>query len=71
MNLNETIDLLVQRALFAEAEGMRKEFKLSDRKFWWLKVRALAKARNWSELEKFSKSKKSPIGYKPFVDACM
>ena len=25
----------------------------------------------WSELEKFSKSKKSPIGYEPFVNYCM
>jgi len=30
----------------------------------------LAKQKEWIELDKFSKVKKSPIGYGPFVDAC-
>ena len=71
LNLNETISILVQRALLADAESVRKEFKISDKKFWWVKVRALAQTRNWPELEKFAKSKKSPIGYSPFVMACI
>jgi len=33
-------------------------------------VTALAEAGNWMELEAFSKSKKSPIGYRPFTEAC-
>lgn len=41
---------------------------LSDvNRFWWLKLRALTEIRGWDELEAFSKSKKSPIGYEPFV----
>jgi len=36
-----------------------------------VKTQALAAAKDWSELEKFSKNRKSPIGYEPFVDACM
>lgn len=40
-------------------------------RFWWIKVKALARSRNWPELEKFAKQKKSPIGYEPFVDACL
>ena len=71
LNLNETISILVQRALLADADSVRKEFKISDKKFWWLKVRALAQTRNWPELEKFARSKKSPIGYSPFVMACI
>ena len=31
--------------------------------FWWLKVKALAGTNQWLELDRFSKSKKSPIGY--------
>lgn len=33
------------------------------RRLWWLKLTALADLEDWEELEKFSKSKKSPIGY--------
>lgn len=36
--------------------------QLSHR-LWWLKLTALADLEDWEELEKFSKSKKSPIGY--------
>lgn len=32
-------------------------------RFWWLKINALAEREDWEELEKFSKGKKSPIGY--------
>ena len=38
-------------------------FLVSIHRFWWLKVEALAEAGEWLELEKFAKSKKSPIGY--------
>lgn len=32
-------------------------------RYWWLKLKSLAEKEEWDELEKFSKSKKSPIGY--------
>lgn len=32
-------------------------------RYWWLKISALANRGDWEEMEKFSKSKKSPIGY--------
>ena len=32
-------------------------------RFYWLKVRSLAESRNWLELERFSKTRKSLIGY--------
>uniref|UniRef100_A0A3B5MQQ9 Vacuolar protein sorting-associated protein 16 homolog n=1 Tax=Xiphophorus couchianus TaxID=32473 RepID=A0A3B5MQQ9_9TELE len=39
--------------------------------YWWLKLTSLAEKEQWEELEKFSKSKKSPIGYLAFVEVCM
>ena len=32
-------------------------------RFYWLKVRSLAESHNWLELDKFSKARKSLIGY--------
>lgn len=32
-------------------------------RYWWLKLKSLAEKEEWEELEKFSKTKKSPIGY--------
>lgn len=36
-------------------------------RFWWIKLKALARNKDWDGLENFAKSKKSPIGYEPFV----
>jgi hypothetical protein len=37
-------------------------------RFWWTKLQALTEIRDFEELETFAKSKRSPIGYQPFVD---
>jgi len=39
--------------------------QVPDKRFYWLKVFALATAKQWEALEKFSKEKKPPIGRMP------
>lgn len=41
------------------------------RRFWYVKMRALIEQRDWEALEAFARSKKSPIGYEPFVSALL
>lgn len=53
------------------AQKIRVDFKVPEKRFYWLKIKALSTTRNWDALEKFSKEKKPPIGYKPFVEACI
>jgi len=50
---------------------IKSDFKVPDRRFWWIKIKALAYIRDWAGLEKFSKEKKSPIGYAPFAQICL
>ena len=52
------------------ADSMAKAFKVQDKRLWRVKVSALAESGNWEVLEDFG-DKKSPIGYAPFVEACM
>ena len=40
-------------------------------RYWLLKIRALAEAGFWQVLEAFAGEKKSPVGYRPFVEACL
>lgn len=63
--LLETLSDLIKQNWIDEAEKLRKEFKISDssESWWHLKVKNLAHGQLWDELEKFSKSKKSVIGY--------
>lgn len=39
-------------------------------RYWFLRINTLAVLKEWTELDKFAKLKKSPFGYGPFVDAC-
>uniref|UniRef100_UPI00358E0183 vacuolar protein sorting-associated protein 16 homolog isoform X2 n=1 Tax=Myxine glutinosa TaxID=7769 RepID=UPI00358E0183 len=71
LSLHATILKLLRSGHVAIAERFVRDHRLPDRRWWWLKVEALAYLGDWQELEKFSKSKKSPIGYQPFVDACL
>ncbi|CAG8803312.1 6736_t:CDS:2, partial [Cetraspora pellucida] len=50
------------------ANKPKSDFKIPDKRFVWIKLKALVKMRDWEELDRFSKSKKSPIGYEPFVE---
>lgn len=44
-----------------------KELADIDCRWWYVKLKALTANRDWEGLEAFAKSKKSPIGYEPFV----
>lgn len=46
-------------------------FNFPPYRYWWLRITNLAQKKDWIELDKFSKVKKSPIGYAPFVDVCL
>lgn len=69
--LHDTVKILLLHNESKLAEKLRSEYRISDRRYWWLRVQCLAAQGMWNELEKFSKSKKSPIGYEPFVDECL
>lgn len=71
LSVHETVKELLTNREFKLAEELKKEFRVPDRRFWWLKITTHAREGDWLELEKFSRSKKSPIGYEPFVDACI
>ncbi|GFT27348.1 vacuolar protein sorting-associated protein 16 homolog [Nephila pilipes] len=71
LSLHQTMKQLLIHREFKLADELRKEFKVPDRRFWWLQITVLADGGDWLELEKFSRSKKSPIGYEPFVDVCV
>ncbi|EFA85317.1 hypothetical protein PPL_02318 [Heterostelium album PN500] len=67
-------DTMYQLVLLGEQKRVSKiksEFKVTDKRFWWTKIKALSISGQWEELNNFSKEKKSPIGYEPFVEVCL
>lgn len=69
--IHETIKRLLVLGDLKNAERKKTEYKVPDKRFWWLRIQVLSESFQWDELEKFSKAKKSPIGYEPFVEVCL
>lgn len=70
-SINDTIRTCIVLGNHRAALKVKTEFKVSEKRWYWLKVFALATTRDWVALETFSKEKRPPIGYKPFVEACI
>ncbi|KAA0052374.1 protein VACUOLELESS1 [Cucumis melo var. makuwa] len=70
-SINDTIRTCIVLGNHRAALKVKTEFKVSEKRWYWLKVFALATTRDWVALETFSKEKRPPIGYKPFVEACV
>ncbi|KAL7981746.1 hypothetical protein Chor_001561 [Crotalus horridus] len=71
LSLHDTVYNLILDGKHKLAEQLYRDFRIPDKRFWWLKISALAEQGAWEDLEKFSKSKKSPIGYLPFAEISM
>lgn len=63
LSLNETIYRLIRGGYGKRAHKMQAEFKMPEKTYWWLRLRALVAKRDWGELEEIGKAKKSPIGW--------
>lgn len=62
-SITDTLKAILTAREYKVADEFRKEFKVSDKRFWWTKILVESSQGNWGELDRFSKSKKSPIGY--------
>ncbi|KAJ2486778.1 Vacuolar protein [Coemansia sp. RSA 2050] len=69
--LNETLAQCLAKGNYARGSKLRTEFKIPERRYYWIKLHALVLRRDWAELARLANAKKSPIGYTPFVDECI
>lgn len=70
--LNDTIYRLILAGHTPRANKLRSEFKVSEKRYWWLQLRALVARRDWPAIEECAASnKKSPIGWEPFFNECL
>ncbi|KAL5046114.1 hypothetical protein BDW71DRAFT_182838 [Aspergillus fruticulosus] len=68
LSLNETVYRLIRSGYGKRAQKIQSDFKMPERTYWWLRLRALVAKRDWGELEEIGKIKKSPIGWAPFYN---
>lgn len=63
LSLNETVYRLIRAGYGKRAQKIQSEFKMPEKTYWWLRLRALVAKRDWGELEEIGRNKKSPIGW--------
>ena len=68
LSANETIFQLIRQGHTKRAQKVQSEFKINDKTYTYIRLRALVAARHWIELEECAKQKKSPIGWEPFFN---
>ncbi|KAF7118876.1 hypothetical protein CNMCM5793_008508 [Aspergillus hiratsukae] len=68
LSLNDTIYRLIKSGYGKRAHKIQSDFRMPDKTYWWLRLRALVAKRDWGELEEIGKNKKSPIGWEPFYN---
>jgi len=67
--LVDTLRKLIDIGEVVEADKVQRMCKISDKRYWRIKVRALSDADNIPELQLLAENRTSPIGYDVFVDA--
>ncbi|GAA5914776.1 tethering complex subunit VPS16 [Sporobolomyces salmoneus] len=69
LSVNDTIRTCISDGLEKRVDKIKKDFSVPDKRFWYVKMKSLVSIRDWDALDTFSRSRKSPIGYEPWVDA--
>lgn len=63
LSVNATLDKLINQGHLKRSQKVQTEFKVNDKTFSWIRLRALVARREWREIEELSKAKKSAIGW--------
>jgi len=66
LSISETIAQVVASKQLARADKFKTDFNVPPKRFHWIVIRALAKAKHWDELRMFFSRGASPIGPVPF-----
>ncbi|MCJ1463515.1 hypothetical protein MMC07_002123 [Pseudocyphellaria aurata] len=66
LSLNETLTSLVRSGYSKRAAKIQAEFRVPEKTWWWIRLRALVAKRDFVEIEEISKQRKSAIGWEPF-----
>ena len=63
LSINKTLSKLIKTSNMKRSQKVQMEFKVSDKTFSWIRLKALVSRRDWRELEELGKGKRSAIGW--------
>ncbi|KDQ19047.1 hypothetical protein BOTBODRAFT_28535 [Botryobasidium botryosum FD-172 SS1] len=68
LSVNETMAACFVNGLAKKADRIKADWRVPDKRYWYTKLYALTSIRDFDGLDAFARSKRSPIGYEPFVN---
>ena len=68
LSLTSTLVRLIEIGEVLEADNLRSQMKVPDKRYWRIKIRGLSNAANFEELNLFATHRTSPIGYELFIE---
>jgi len=73
LSVTQTMERFVQKGDSARVAAIKTALKVGDRRVWHVEVLALARGGCWEELSRLvsSSRKPPPIGFEPFIEACL
>ena len=70
-SVSDAIRIAVQSGDLSAAQKLKSDFKVPEKRYYWIRIRAHASNRDWASLERFSREKFPSIGFMPFVECCV
>lgn len=67
LSLQQTLACLLKNHEIKLCEELKKEFKISEKRYYHQRLLTMAEMSEWQEIEQLSKGKKSPIGYEVII----
>jgi len=71
LSLVDSVAKLIALGETVEADSLKSQFNFSEKRYWRIKVRALAESKNFQELHMMAKHCTSPIGYELIVEVLL
>ena len=69
-SVSDAIKIAITAGDIATSLKIKSDFKVPDKRYYWIRIRVHTMQKDWASLEKFSKEKFPPIGFLPFVEEC-
>ena len=69
LSVNESIFELIRMGSYKRAQKLQSDFKVPEKAYWWVRLRALVAKRDWNELEEIGKNRRSPIGWEVSISS--
>ncbi|KAK6422937.1 Vacuolar protein sorting-associated protein 16 [Oleoguttula sp. CCFEE 5521] len=68
LSVNETIGKLIRLGNMKRSVKVQTEFKVGEKAYAWVRLRALVAKRDWRELEELSKGRKGAIAWEHYYN---